>query len=108
MVTYIVSFLKVFLSVRTFATTDVKPYRRTNAPTSRSFDAKTSKVFSFTRSVEEIKLSNLLQMKVLPSALKVTLSFLLELFDVNDFESDNSVEKNYKIESFTNEINFPN
>ena len=37
-------------------------------------------------------------MKVLSSALKVTLSFLLfELVDVNEFESDNSVEKNYKI-----------
>ena len=44
-------------------------------------------------------------MKVLFSALKVTLSFLLELFAVNDFESDNSEEKNYKIESFPNEIN---
>ena len=38
------------------------------------------------------------------SALKVTLSFFLELFDMNDFESDNSEEKNYKIESFANEI----
>ena len=47
-------------------------------------------------------------MKVLSSALKVALSCLLELFDVRDFESDNSEEKNYKIESFTNEINFPN
>ena len=44
-------------------------------------------------------------MKMLSSALKVTLSFHLELFDVNDFESDNSEEKNYKIESFANEIN---
>ena len=98
MVTYIFPFLKVFLSVRTFATTDVKPYRWTNAPTSGSFDAITSTI----RSVEAIKLPNLLQMKVLSSARKVTLSFLLELFDVHDFESDNSEEKNYKIESFTN------
>ena len=44
-------------------------------------------------------------MKVFFSALKMTLSFLLELFNVNDFESDNSEEKNYKIESFPNEIN---
>ena len=44
-------------------------------------------------------------MKVLTSALKVTLSFLLELVDANDFESDNTEEKNYKIESFSNEIN---
>ena len=35
----------------------------------------------------------------------MTLSFFLELFDMNDFESDNSEEKNYKIESFANEIN---
>ena len=47
-------------------------------------------------------------MKVLPSALKVTLSFLLELFDVNHFQSDNSEERNYKIESFANEINLHN
>ena len=98
MVTYIFFFLKVFLSVRTFATTDVKPYRWTNAPTSGSFDAITSTI----RSVEAIKLPTLLQMKVLSSARKVTLSFLLELFDVHDFESDNSEEKNYKIQSFTN------
>ena len=44
-------------------------------------------------------------MKVLFLALKVTLSFLLESFYVNDFESDNSKEKNYKIELFANEIN---
>ena len=44
-------------------------------------------------------------MKVLFAALKVTISFLLELSDVNDFESDNSEEKNYEIESFPNEIN---
>ena len=43
-------------------------------------------------------------MKVLFSALKVTLSFLLELFNVNGF-ADNSEEKNYEIESFSNEIN---
>ena len=102
MVTYIFSFFKRFLSVRTFATTDVKPYRGTNAPTSGFFDATTSTVFSFTRPVEAIKLPNLLQMKVLSSTIKLTLSFLLELFDVHDFESDNSEEKNYKIESFTN------
>ena len=46
-------------------------------------------------------------MKVLFVALKVTLFFLLELFDTNDFESDNSEEKNHKIESFANEINLP-
>ena len=108
MITYIFPFLKLFLSVRTLATTDVKPYRRTNAPISRSFAAKTSTGFPFTRSVEAIKSPNLLQMKVLSSAQKATLSFLLELFDLHDFESDNSEEKNYKIESFTNEINFPN
>ena len=34
-------------------------------------------------------------MEVLFSALKVTLSFPLELFDMNDFVSDNSEEKNY-------------
>ena len=45
-------------------------------------------------------------MKVLFSALKVTISFLLELYDVNDFESANSDEKNDKIESFPNQINF--
>ena len=45
-------------------------------------------------------------MKVLFSALKMTLSFLLELlFNVNDFELDNSEEKIFKIESFPNEIN---
>ena len=44
-------------------------------------------------------------MKVLSSALKVTLSFLSESFYVTDFESDNFEEKNYKIESFANEIN---
>ena len=44
-------------------------------------------------------------MKVLSSALKVTLSFFLELFDARVFELDNSEEKNYIIESFANEIN---
>ena len=44
-------------------------------------------------------------MKVLFWALKVTLSFLLELFNMNDFESDDSEERNYKIELFANEIN---
>ena len=104
MATFIFLFLKYFLSVQTLATTDVKLYRRTNAPTSGSFTAKTSKDFPFTWSVEAIK-SPKLQMKVLFSALKMTLSFLLELFNVNNFESDNSEEKNYKIESFPNEIN---
>ena len=104
MATYIFLFLKHFLSVQTLATTDVKLYRRTNAPTSGSFTAKTSKDFPFTWSAEAIK-SPKLQIKVLFSALKVTLSFFLELFDVNDFESDNYEEKNYKIESFLNEIN---
>ena len=47
-------------------------------------------------------------MKVLSSALKVTLSFLLELFDANDFQSNNSEESNYKIESFVTKINLPN
>ena len=50
----------------------------------------------------EALISPKLQMKVFFSALKVTLSFLLELFDMNHFESDNSEEKNYKIESFAN------
>ena len=44
-------------------------------------------------------------MKVLFSALKVAISFLLEFLDINDFESDNFEGKNYKIESFANEIN---
>ena len=87
--------MKLFLLVRTFATTDVKSYRPTHAPTSGSFDATTSTGFSFTRSVEAIKLPNLLQMKVLSSTIKLTLSFLFELFDVHDFESDNSEEKNH-------------
>ena len=104
MATYIFLFLKHFLPVGTLATTDVKPYRRTNTPTSASFTAKTSKDFPFTWSVEAIK-SPKLQMKVLSSALKVTLSFFLELFDARVFESDNSEEKNYIIESFANEIN---
>ena len=42
-------------------------------------------------------------MKVLSSVLKVTLSFLLELFDAKDFELDNSEDKNYKTESFAND-----
>ena len=104
MATYIFPFLKHFLSVQTLATTDVKLYRQTNAPTSGSFTAKTFKDFPFAWSAEAIK-SPKLQMKVLFPALKVTLSFHLELFDVNGFESDNSEEKNYKIESFPNEIN---
>ena len=104
MATYIFSFLKHSFFVRTLATSDVKLYRRTNAPISGSFTAKTSENFPFTWSVEAIK-SPKLQMKVLFWVLKVTLSFLLELFDVNDFESDDSEEKNYKIELFANEIN---
>ena len=44
-------------------------------------------------------------MKVFFSALKVTLSFFLEVVDVNEFELDNSDKKNHKIESFANEIN---
>ena len=103
MATYIFPFLKHFLSVQTLATTDVKLYRQTNAPTSGSFTAKTSKDFPFTWSVEAIK-SRKLQMKVLVSALKVAISFFLELFNVNGF-ADNSEEKNYEIESFSNEIN---
>ena len=51
---------------------------------------------------------NFLQMNVLFLALKVSLSFLLKLFDVNDFEPDNSKGKVYKIESFANEINLHN
>ena len=40
------------------------------------------------------------------SSLKMTIFFLLDLFDLNYFESDNSEEKNYKIESFAaNQIN---
>ena len=42
-------------------------------------------------------------MKVLSSVLKVTLSFLLELFDAKDFELDNSEDKNYTTESFAND-----
>ena len=47
-------------------------------------------------------------MKVLSSELEVTLSLLMDLFDMNDFESDNSEEKNYKIQSFANEISLHN
>ena len=105
MATYIFPFLKYSFSVRILATTDVEPYCRTNAPTSGSFTAKTSKDFPFTWSVETIK-SPKLQMKVLSSAVKMTLSFLLKWFDANFFESDNFEEKNYITESFaTNEIN---
>ena len=100
--------LKHFLTVRTLATTDVKPHRWRNASTSRSFIAKSSMNFTFIQSVKGIKSRNLIQMKVLPSVLKVTLSFLLELFDMNDFESDSSEEKKYKIESFANEISLNN
>ena len=99
------SFLKYFFSVRILATTGVEPYRRTNAPNSGSFTAKTSKDVPFTWSVETIN-SPKLQMKVLSSAVKRTLSFLLKWFDANFFESDNFEEKNYITESFaTNEIN---
>ena len=72
MAAFIFSFLKHFLFFQTLATTDVKLYRRTNAPTSGSFTAQTSKDFPFTWSVEAIK-SPKLQMKVLFSALKVTI-----------------------------------
>ena len=99
-----ISPLEHFLSVQTLATTDVKLYRRTNAPTSGFFTAQTSKDFPFTSSVEAMK-SPKLQMKVLLSALKMILFFLLKLFNVNDLESDNSEEKNYKLESVPNEIN---
>ena len=45
-------------------------------------------------------------MKVLSSALKMTIFFLFDLFDLNYFESDNSEEKNYNIESLAaNQIN---
>ena len=104
MATYIFPFLKRFVSVLTLATTNVKPYHKKNAPTYESFTAKTSKDFPLIWSFEAIKSPNL-QMKWLSSALKVTLSFLLELFDIKDFESDNSEDKNYKIESTANEIN---
>ena len=53
-------------------------------------------------------LPNLLQMKLLSLALKVTLSFLLNLFDANDFQSNNFEKKKYKIKSFVNEISLPN
>ena len=101
MATYIFLFLKHFISIRTLATTDRKLYRRTNASTSGSFTAKD---FFVTWSAAAIK-SPKLQMKMSFSALKVTLSFLLELFDVNEFESGNSEDKDYKIESFGSEIN---
>ena len=104
MSTYIFPFLKDFLSIRTWATTDVKLYRRTNPSTSGSFTIKTSKDFPFTWSVEAVK-SPKLQMKVFIWAMKLTLFFFLKLFDENNFELDNSEDKNYKIESFVNEIN---
>ena len=106
MATYIFPFWKHFFSTRTMTKTDVRICRRTNAPTCGSFTAKHSKGFPFTWFVEPCQ-SPKLQMKVLFVALKVTLFFLLELFDTNDFESDNSEEKNHKIESFANEINLP-
>ena len=37
--------------------------------------------------------------------MKLTLFFFLKLFDENNFELDKSEDKNYKIESFANEIN---
>ena len=68
-VTYISSFLKLLLSVRTLATTDVKLYHRTNAPTSEVFAAKTSIEFPFSSIlffhfffVEEIKSRNLFKL----------------------------------------------
>ena len=86
-------------------TTDAEPYRRPNTPISVCFTGKTSKDFPFTWSVEVIK-SPKLQMKVLSSALKMTIFFLFDLFDLNYFESDNSEEKNYNIESLAaNQIN---
>ena len=69
MATYILTFMKHFLSFRTLATTDVEAYRRRTAPTSGSCTAKTSKDFLFIWSVEAIKLPKL-QIKVLSSALK--------------------------------------
>ena len=83
---------------------EVKLYRQKNASTSGSFTPKFSEDFPFTWFFEAIK-SPKLQMKVLFLALNVTLYFLLESFYVNDFESENSEEKNYKIELFANEIN---
>ena len=44
-------------------------------------------------------------MKVFIWAKKLTHFFFLKLFDENNFELDNSDDKNYKIESFANEIN---
>ena len=41
---------------------------------------------------------------ILSTESEVTLPFFLELFDVSDFESNNSEQKIYKIESFANEI----
>ena len=63
---------------------------------------------TFTQSVEAIKSTNLIQMKVLSSAPKVILSLLLELFNMGNFESGKSEENNYKIESFPNEISLHN
>ena len=94
----------LFFSVRTVAKIEVKLYCRRNTPTSGSLTAKNSKCFPFTWSDEALELPKL-QMKVLFSALKVAISFLLEFLDINDFESDNFEGKNYKIESFANEIN---
>ena len=59
---------------------------------------------AFLSHVEALK-SPKLQVKVFLSAFKVTLSFLFLLLNINDFESDNSEEKKYKIESFENGIN---
>ena len=98
--------MKVFLFVRSLEANDVKPYRSNKCTYFRI--RKTFADFPFTSTVEAFKLPNLLQMKVLSSALKVTLSFLLELFDANDFQSNNSEECNYKIESFVTKINLPN
>ena len=61
--------------------------------------------FPFKRYGEAIKSDNLLGMKVLPSALKVTVSFFLELFAGNDFGSDGFEEKNYKNKLSTYETN---
>ena len=95
MVAYIFTFLKLFVSVWTLATTDVKPYRQTNAPTSGSFAANFYRLsFNMVCLSNEITESALNEGVIL--IVKVTFSFLLELFDVNNFESDKSKEKNYK------------
>ena len=83
MVNLSISFLEIFCSVLTLATTDVKSYHQINALTSGSFTGKSFIDFGFTRSVEAIKSPNFLQMNELSPALKV-----------NQFEFNNSEEKN--------------